>query len=679
MSSLEWLGISRIRPVRMRVEPTNGTCDWITKTDAYVNWTREIPSGGHDANMTSLWIRGPVGCGKTHFAKHMWVNRDLEMDLRHSPQDTTAHCSVDDIVPGRRTSESLLLCLIFDILMAQPWLIRECLVPRYDSARAAKSSFACDQGMTFIRNLWKDVIATVAREASCLVLIADGIDKCEHPAQALRNLLDSVSEVAQLAADQGYSAQFQVLILSNRSEELDALANHDPDLEVHNMPAESIAADMRLVLTADVDTILSEHGESEDSPLGRRLWDTCLGGKEQSHGWAAIFLSELKTFKRTREDLDNLLGVLAPGDFTTLYDEIVGRRILGTTANNSSVDISMATATTPTVAQNLLFWITHQLGAMNKEELRIACSLSTEIGYPDGFPRDRSTGELTIRHLESEPQPPTINEETFDEALRICAPLLRTVSTSGEQRFTVAHDSLRGYLATIPPGTSHEIVATVCMNYLLLLPHSCPTDAGHHTGSLVGWEAEARDLIASYKFASYAATRWVDHFTLASSSPPSPRRRRNLGLLLNSGSQFMKPWTKVMWYHTKGREGEPYPMVSEVSNGGFPWAAVFPQKQVEMIEAVLKLASASTPDVQGDGAVVGGGGVGRRSVVDVENGKRSGERDRKRQQWKMLPGERGGNVKNAFRGRRGRVMVLAVIIAVLVIIGAAVGGSQAGK
>lgn len=281
--------------------------------------------------------------------------------------------------------------------------------------------------------------------------------------------------------------------------------------------------------------------------------------------WLTVKKTYSSEFKRTSRDLVSLLEGLAPGNFTTLYDEIFAR-ILDTTTNST-------TSSTIAAVQNLLFWVTHQLGPMTKAELRIACAMSAAIGYPDGFRYGEQTGVMILPHLEREPPSLHYHDTGYlDEAFQICTPLLRTTSSSSDHRFTLAHDSLRGYITTTPPSTAHGIMSAVCINYLLF-PCFDNSTLSYASGDitpppaipLTEWEAKVRERIASYEFVSYAATRWLDHLALSSSSSSSPpdntplytpsRQNHNLKLLLDPRSQFMTSWTEVLWYHTKLRQG----------------------------------------------------------------------------------------------------------------------------
>lgn len=568
--ALEWLGVLKMQPNKRPIEPTEGTCESIAR-ECFNKWPSGLHSAGY-GNFSSLWARGPKGCGKAHLAKHIgtkWEEYRYPNFPRPQHVATIAHCSVNDLVPRYRTASSVALCWLREVLDAQPILIRH-LTNKYE--REAVNNLGlhvCDWEDARIVDLWHEVIVAVAKEVDFLVFIADGMDKCDGP-RALPTLIGWVAEAAEkVAASPGSGTQFQVLVFSNDSENL----RHLNQFPVHELTMQRFTPDVECAVKERVDAILRRYhqdGETGEEPAGAEdrnlkvlLWKTILDGEEKTHLWAAVLIGEIEVANFSDKAslvrfIVSLNGTPDGHKLHALYGAIV-RRI------SSTGELGRHSL-------NVLFWMMHHIGTMNVEELLAGCVMLEAAGYGQGDPGD----DLPGRRIQEEDVNTTrLDYRTLVLAVRNCGGLVKV----WPRGLCLIHDSFRDYLTTSSDTSIHQhyrcsrktadkVIGRLCMDYLLLRRFG---DAGP-TVTAQGrdeWEDKVNNRVKENRFVRYASLRWTDHLQ-RSGIPLDPRhtshkRRSRLRKLLDPGQGYMRSWTEVLWLWTKSGEGVKYPV------GRFPW------------------------------------------------------------------------------------------------------------
>ncbi|KAH6850447.1 hypothetical protein B0I37DRAFT_371667 [Chaetomium sp. MPI-CAGE-AT-0009] len=585
--ALERLGVSKMQPGLRPVEPAEGTCESVAQ-----ECFDKLSAGAEDRrdtlNFSSLWVRGPKGCGKAHLAKHLAMNWG---EYRHSglpgPQRRAivAHCSVSNMVTHYRTASSVAVCWLREALDAYPRSVRH-LTDKYKGKVADNfGPYVCDWEEPRVVELWQEVILEVAKEVD-LVFIVDGMDKRDD-ARGVPALLGWVAEVAgKAAANPHREAQFRVLVFSNDSEEF----RHLNQFPVHQLTASSFSRDVKCAVRDRVKVILNkccgsgepheEGGQQRseqageqaseeadgvgDSDLEALVWETILDGEEKTHLWAAVLVGEIEAANFSNKvPLATFLKTLnnSPdgGKLDALYGTIIQR-------------ISLTGGGLARHSLNVLFWMMHHIGTMNAEELQTGCGMLDAVGYAQAHSGDGTS----VRHIqEMDVERTRPHYTTLRRAVKNCGGLVK----GWPRGLCLIHDSFRKYLTTHPETPIHQnyrcsqetadkVISSLCREYLLLPRFS---NAGPSTDAQEShkWEDKVHRRVKENRFIRYASLRWTEHLQRAG-SPFDPRyknhqRRSQFRRLLDPGNGYMRTWTEVLWFWTRSAEGVKYPAKN------FPW------------------------------------------------------------------------------------------------------------
>lgn len=180
LNSLYLIGASNM--VQNISEPLEGTCDWLMKDRAYMDWMSNSPDRG------LLWVEGPVGCGKSVLARYLKTHLEkLETDA------TICSFFCDSAVENRNHSTAVIRTILYQLMSKTPSLTRHALSMK--------------------GNLWlQDLPTLVGILEKCLqdpyigntYIIIDALDECKDDSNsihtqwlrtALRETEDSESKI----------------------------------------------------------------------------------------------------------------------------------------------------------------------------------------------------------------------------------------------------------------------------------------------------------------------------------------------------------------------------------------------------------------------------------------------------------------------------------------------------
>ncbi|KAK3297156.1 uncharacterized protein B0H64DRAFT_119405 [Chaetomium fimeti] len=684
--ALQRLGISKMQPSPRPVVPAEGTCESAAQ-ECFDNW----PVRAEDGNFSTLWVRGPEGCGKAHLAKHMaerWRNYRRPNSSGPQHRAIVAHCSVSDMAAQYRTASCVAVCWLREILDAQPTSVSH-LTTKFEKEVNDFGQYVCEWREARIVHLWQEVILAVADEVD-LVFVVDGVDKCHDAQAAVPTLLDWVAEVALKAAESPRrKAQFQVLVFSNDSEEF----RHLNQIPVHQLSTKGFENDVKCAVRDRVKAILHRYGKGKEpdetrgprrdgevgenaggageSELERLLWKTISGGEEKTHLWAAVLVGEIEAANFSDKAvlikfLDFLNNSPEGGKFDALY-RIIIERIFSTGGGLARHSL------------NVLFWVMHHIGAINAEELQTGCGLLDAAGFAQADSGD----EPPERHIqEVDVERTRVRYSTLRWAVQNCGGLIK----GWPRGLCLIHDSFRKFFTTCKTSIhqhyrcsqehADKLISRLCGEYLLLprFSNAGPSVAVVTAQERNEWEDKVHNRIKKNKFVRYASLRWTEHLQ-RSGSPFKPRhmkykKRSRFQRLFDPETGYMRNWTEVLWFWTKSAEGVTYPARN------FPWE-LFVWKKSKHWRPEPKLPRLpppqppSSPPSSPPGAQPGsqpgsppglGYSDGERPILDT----RSPE----------APNEGKGSKETWWRKKRVWFVIAALVV---IVIGGTVGGTLGSR
>lgn len=290
--------IDRARLITSKGEIVNGTCDWITQKEEFINWITS------DSGL--LWISGGPGLGKTMLSIYLTEYlssyfRSLENGKRHF--STYFFCDAKDNT--RNNSVAIIRGLIFQLLQQKRDLIKH-ILPTY--AIQSKRLFQQNSFET-IWNIFLEMTHDV--KDSRLTCILDGLDECEP--ESLQDLLNKLNKVTST------SPNLKTIILSREYPSClrDSL-NRFPRIRLDPDAQSEVNDGLDLYISARV----AELSESKKYPA--ELTDfvkmTLKKKSEGTYLWVSFVIKDLRKVEvsEVEESLDQLPQGLYP-----LYERIL--------------------------------------------------------------------------------------------------------------------------------------------------------------------------------------------------------------------------------------------------------------------------------------------------------------------------------------------------------------------
>ncbi len=544
MKALEGLGIAKLRSTQQQpFSPTAGTCHWIEDRQFFTDWLTDL-------GPKRLWISGTIGFGKTYLARHV-------VDLVGS-DGMLAYCSLADITAGYKTSKSVLVWLMYEILNVRRELIARCLTVFYQQESGSKGENVCDWSFSSVKKLWETLMGALSptgggapgQRQSRGTIVLDGIDQCLGGPDELRKLRELF-----VCITEGHA--FRVLVFSRSSSDL-VEVQQQRGFEMYLLGEEDTRGDISATVREGAYWIARFH--SYGSEIQGKIVEKIERKAKGMYLWATTVLEELKRQPLLPSQLEEFLNSLPP-TIIELYDLILGR--VGTpgmgTSGSEASDVTR-------FVRHVLFWIAYQLHEMSEEEMWTGVSL-LEVAEPF---LTQHGGVRRITEVDVRVVPRTTNLKR--KISRGCGAL---VTCTEDDTFVAAHPSVQEFLVTptetlqrrYPRLRHHQtyycgglqpdnIIRQLCTNYLLLRYFSDPKN----DEPCVTWAAKVQRRVEEHPFSRYTARSWLKH---ANMSDHQIDLSGNAGFTAGSDQQRLlapedrtsrdwkcsRSWMEIWWYY----------------------------------------------------------------------------------------------------------------------------------
>ncbi|KAK4250278.1 hypothetical protein C7999DRAFT_29102 [Corynascus novoguineensis] len=516
LRALEGLGVDKMRSAEHYVlKPTEDTCRWIEERELFVNWlTKPGPQ--------KLWINGKIGSGKTCLSRHI-------IKLLGS-NENLAYCSLDNISISYKTTKSVLVWLMYEILSARKELIAMSLTSIYERERSSNGDAICNWSFNKVKQLWnslKNALKSADGEDYRDTIVIDGVDQCLGGQDE-----DGLPHIKEFFRCINQDNAFRILVLSRRNSDL-----YDEQLRhrfySYEMEEDDTRADISATIREAAGWIAKRYGY--DSKTEWKIVKKIESKSEGMYLWANMVLEEIRKKELLKSELDDFLNNLPPS-IIGLYDFILGR-----TGNSSTAESSSGSTGVNGFARHVLFWIAYQLHEMDEDEMRTAIYMLKTTGLPPRNPIN------PIADVETAANRAKTNLER--DISRNCGAL---VTFTEHETFAPAHYTVRQFLVTptedlrrtYPQLRHHHkyycgelqpdrIIRQLCTNYLLLPCFSSPEN-DKPCATPAAWVARVQLRVQKHPFSRYAARSWLIHRNM---SPRETEMNGNAVYLQGSDQQ----------------------------------------------------------------------------------------------------------------------------------------------
>lgn len=443
----------------------DGTCEWFTSHPRFQLW--------RDSETSSLlWVTGEPGCGKSVLSRYLAdeVLRNLSLCYFFFKAE----------VKGQDMAEDALCCILRQLLEQRPQLLSDRIFQLLEDDT--------DRVRTSIRRLWRILALAASRNtASQIVCILDGLNECQEES---RQLL--VETLNSFFAEAHTTPRLKVLITSRTLSHSERRL-YKPTSTVHlgrdpQSDFGSLGAEIDLAISYRLAGLRERLNLTESEQ--RKLAMDIKQVPERTHLWVFLLFEYLTNFSgHIKESRRNL-----PTTVNELYEKI------------------LSASPRPMKTRKFLQIIMAAVRPLSLAEMAVA--LAVEEGHT-------SQSELDI-----EP------DDHFRHTLqRLCGPLVSVIdgriylfhqtlktfliqedatSSSSETSLVSQAISDHGWLSSISPSSSNNMLGRICAQYLLF------TDVEDYFQNPLGNIEKLRTkplegLSENYPFLGYAWENWAIH------------------------------------------------------------------------------------------------------------------------------------------------------------------------
>ncbi|KAI0382245.1 ankyrin repeat-containing domain protein [Hypomontagnella monticulosa] len=444
--------------VTAKGQRVEGTCTWITETDAYKSWL--------SSNSQGLWILGGPGKGKTMMS--IYLTECLETISRQSRDTTVVYFFCDNRDIKRNSAVAILRGLVWQLARLKPELLYHGLTEFRLRGGKVETLFAGNA----IETLWRIFKGMVQDpKAGSICCLIDGLDECD--AASVDALAEKLSSL--FSATNSSSHRLKLVILSRplQSQHMSSLASLlrvrlDPDSD------EEVSRDLHAFIEKRVQELSDDKGYS---PALRQLVEKTF--VERSGGtflWVGFIVHDLmaKTASEVEESLHSL-----PTGLDGVYARILRQ------VKPQHLD----------KVRLLLHWVTMSYRPLTLAELGAAIGLESS---------ETMSGTNSIR-----------------DHIGFCGHFLSVVGEKVNLVHQSAKDYLlrsqadpnqQLELFRVKAKATHLELANICLDYLQsgsLLEG--PVDLAYLYWDTLKPAAEVSARLSRYPLLEYAVVYWVDH------------------------------------------------------------------------------------------------------------------------------------------------------------------------
>lgn len=532
--------------------PVQGTCSWILRHPAYLNWV--------EAKETRLlWVTGEPGCGKTMLSA--FLTDHLRLDhATAAPKPEVFFFFCDDKIKSQRDANAILRGILYQILQQHRKLIRH-----------VKNRFEMD-GPSLANSfpaLWELFLKVAADSTRGTVrVIVDAIDECE--ARTRNSFLKAMNQLVNERKDTHRRDRNCIKFLITSRPSL-GNSHHLTELMENRLPIEQnqviINEDVKLVIRSRVGEIANKF--QCDDEMKHYLEEMLYTKSDQSFLWLNMVLQSLESSPRaSKRDFEKVINTFPP-NLEATYGRLLSvipprdredagkflRLLIGASRHLTLMELNTAF----TIDQN------HKSAADVVDDLQLSIR-STLQDIVGSFVRvkefDRSSKDGPIVSLIHQ----SAKEYLTDLALRsadrvvhsLAVPLVDAALSMSQSciRYLLMEEfktdlfaSERTSVESSSPNSSHFLPFTDSET----TDSDRPLGLDDHLG-LESFFQDSQDLeeaqctliAQKYRFFDYSATHWAEHYSLCEYAAPKSMREAVRQLTVSS-SCALTNWLKFYW------------------------------------------------------------------------------------------------------------------------------------
>jgi hypothetical protein len=464
---------------RRNPQREKGTCEWFFHHKKYQLWFQEQKS-------SLLWLSADPGCGKSVIAASIVDQLQNAEPLDGRPTTVCFFFFKDD--NDNQKSATLALCaLIHQILTTHPVLIKY-----------AKMEFD-RKGQNFAQEfgtLWNILMTVLKEPGHNLICVLDGLDECEESTRDM--LIKQLSTFYSKSGGAEAESSFLKVIVTSRPYRPIEVGFHE--LPTIRLKAEdditATSQDIELVVKARVKRLTSKM-QATDLDRMSTLENKLVSKADHTFIWVSLILNILeKSIEESSDSEDEFAQIVdnLPPDMDTVYEKILRR------------------SPNPQKARRMLHIVVAAARPLTLEEMNIALAI---------LPTHSSLGDVKRRMLPS-----------MESSIKgLCGLFVRVIDSKiylvhqTAKEFLCAESttcvpSLEGWKHSLVPTESNQILAEICLLYLLLdyFEHlSGFAQLGEY--GLISPKS-LPPFFVKYPLLEYSGKYWPSHFTLGCIQDP---------------------------------------------------------------------------------------------------------------------------------------------------------------
>ncbi|KAJ4258829.1 hypothetical protein NW762_007916 [Fusarium torreyae] len=282
--------------VTTKGQRTQGTCEWIPKTQKYQDWNATRDG--------LLWISGPPGKGKTIMS--IYLTRLLE---ESRPDATVIWFLCDNKTASRNSAVNVLRGLMTQLIQTHPHLISFLL----STWKLQRDGLFRPNSFETLWRILSNMLKALEDEEVCCVL--DALDECDE--ESLSSLLSKLQTFFRPHLGSGARPALKLIITSR--EQPQCLPNNLSSFP--RIVLDNLDHDIDLYITDRV-THLARIKGIQNTPLQRRIKEAFQDGAEGTFLWVSLVAADLE--QKTLDGIENALTQL-PSGLYSIYESIIGQ------------------------------------------------------------------------------------------------------------------------------------------------------------------------------------------------------------------------------------------------------------------------------------------------------------------------------------------------------------------
>jgi hypothetical protein len=487
----------------------HGTCEWFTSHQRFLNWKDTKGSA-------LLWVTADPGCGKSVLVKYL-----IDRVLPSANDRTTCFFFFKDDYEEQREVLPALGCILYQLFRQQPHLLSDEIVENFDLDGDV-------DGKTFgnFHALWRILLEVTNRDIRGEVIcIVDALDECEE-----RGRIQLLKALSKFYSAETGKPPLKFLITSrpysNIHQQLISLETEQPTIHLSGedqVEADMISREVDLVIEAQLSRLGTAGLSYEDR---QALRQKVTESPNRTYLWVYLVFDNLKDklpdVSSQPEMLEHIHSL--PTSVPAAYDKILSK--------SSNVNL----------AKKLLHIVVAANRALTLGEISVALAIT---------PNTRSISDLG--ELKS--------SDLLRQNIRQACGLFLIIR---DLRIYLLHQSAREFLVqnlsnsplgmtrpslawqhSLSPEESHQILATICTQYLLLagLKQAAESIDTYKADT----ESIATDKLDSrLSFLDYSARHWAGHFRQMNKKSRKFMTHSALRLC-DTDMQTCSTWFEIYW------------------------------------------------------------------------------------------------------------------------------------